>query len=553
METILDRIVEDPSVIDTFTAVDIAEARTAITDLTEQLEKSDADVPEDLAKDLTVFGETLTARETALAEAAEARKTRLTAVREAVGVKSEEDTEEADGDKEDTDTPEAEGDETPEAEVTEAEKVAEKVAEPVAASAEDRKNRLDAARAGIPTPTFTPDTGATITASTGAKQGQELNLNEFAKLMGDHHRTLGSNTQDARYTLGQLHTDWGRNVTASGEENAPVLKELWDEWYQPDAVVAALCAPGDITYDIVEVGSVNGILQIPTMNAPRGALTFYPTSSPLALGAPSGDGSDGIVYEWCSDEDNPKPVYEHTCPTATECELCAYSVQHQFDNFHGKFHPESVANILRQSAILSERRLNYLRIQAIIAFANTLDVTAHHEGGSGLIETVRVLASNAAAFRQQNALDRRTPVDVALPMWLPDALAVDAIARGSTVDYQSVVSKVEMTLGQFGIRTQWINDLAPITNDVDFPTTTEALMWGPGGPFELDGGDINVGTYRDSTLNAANQYATFFEYTRAWCTGGIPARHITGIFACANGAVGERVDIDCGSSSSEVG
>lgn len=537
MDTILDRIIADPTIIEAFTADEIAEAREAIATLATEIEAADADLDEALAADLTEFADKLTARETALTEAAEGRAGRLAGVREKLGVVAEEAEE----------TPEEETVETETAEVEEVEAVAASAETP-----EERRARFDRARASIPaaqaadTIDVTEDRGATIVASYGPRQGTDVTLEEFAALMAEQHRIVGS-ASEFRQPLGTLQSRQSHAVTASGDFTS-ALTDMWADWYAPDAVVAALCAPGDITYDIVEVGSVNGILRLPTMNAPRGALSFFPASSPLDL-ASTTTVADGLLYEWCSAEDNPKPQYTHDCPDAVDCTLCAYVIQHVFNNFHGKFHAESVANILRQSAILAERRLNYQRIAAVIAMSNTVSVTVHDEGGGALVQGVRALASNAAGFRQANALDRRTPVDVALPVWLPDAWAADAIARGSTVDYQSVVSKVEATLGQFGIRTQWVNDLDP-TNGVDFNATTDALMWGPGGPFELDGGDINVGTYRDSTLNAANQYATFFEYTRSWCSGGIPARHIEGIPACATGAVGDYETIECGSSSS---
>jgi hypothetical protein len=99
------------------------------------------------------------------------------------------------------------------------------------------------------------------------------------------------------------------------------------------------------------------------------------------------------------------------------------------------------------------------------------------------------------------------------------------------------------------LRPHWVNDLDPLTNVGSFNDTTEAYIFGPGSIFELRGQDLNLGEYRDSTLNNTNQFELFFEQTMAWCNYGGGVWHVDNLLACPTGGTGDRETISCTDAS----
>src|SRR5690606_2912540 len=108
--------------------------------------------------------------------------------------------------------------------------------------------------------------------------------------------------------------------------------------------------------------------------------------------------------------------------------------------------------------------------------------------------------------------------------------------------------KVRGVFGELNLRVQYVYDYQALA-DGFFPTTVDVLLMAPGTAVRLDGGTLDLGVVRDSTLNATNDYQTFVEEFVGWCFPGHEVREIEDIPICPNGSTGDRASLVCATSS----
>ena len=197
------------------------------------------------------------------------------------------------------------------------------------------------------------------------------------------------------------------------------------------------------------------------------------------------------------------------------------------------------------AVVAAARTLNAARIAFLLAndvAGNVTDTT-----GGGLNQLTTNLAGNANDYRTTYGMSRDAVLDVVLPAWVPDALLADAIARDSTTEYGDIRGKIDGLFNSLRLRPQWVYDLDDQT-DGDLENVATVIMYAPGTVIELDGGTLDLGVVRDSTLNASNNYQTFVEPFVGWCVPGHEIRTMS-IEVCPSGGTGARVSIACSNNS----
>lgn len=527
MDEILARIADDPDVIATFTADEVEQAKQALLEVADKAEGEALD-------DIAAVTELVTARETELAELAEQRAARLASIRESLGVADTEDV-------------------TEEAETVDEAEPVEPVeeAETVAASAQKRP-ALKAIAARAPKDEAPPAPAVTLTGKEGRREGKTYsNKIEFAADMIHAAKTSALRGKQAVASFDTLaQHKYVIQDPDSASEAMKVFEQVTRDAEQSNqpgvgALTAAggFCAPAEPRYEFFNIATQAGLLNLPTVGAARGAVT-YPVSPSLADFFP---GVSGIATEWTNDNDiNPsdpstKPVYTFVCPENVECEVIAWPTILQFGNFAARFYPEAVANATALAMVASARTVNAARIAAIEAAAVVL--APEDTGAGGLVQVITNLASAASDYRNRYGMAPTATLDVAAPSWVPDALVADAIARDSTVDYGDLRRRVLAALADLNLRVQWVYDLDDAGDNL-FPQSATFLLWAPGTIIELDGGTLDLGVVRDSTLNATNDYQTFVEPFVGWCFPGHEVISVT-IEVCPTGGTGARVTIPC--------
>ena len=538
MDELLRGLSENPDTIDSYTADQVAAARAAIRQFTADVRSGE------IVADAAALAEAqaLTARLTARDETLTAERAEFDAAIDALEASVAE-----------TETPEVvvevEADEVAVETVIDGDTVETPAdPEPEAVAASATPPTIGALAKRIPADRRPqPARPALVASAGGNRAGQRFDSREqFGQSMMDAWKGSGI----GRFTVASLDTRAERelSLTRDPDHNAQVLEEVARRASEQGNLVASggFCAPAEVTYGFFNIATRAGILGLPTVGAPRGALS-YPVSPSIA----DFIGENGIAGVWTNSTDiTPgeavKAVFTVDCPDFSECEVAAYPTILQFGNFGSKFYPENVANSTGLAMIAAERVINAAAIAALEGFAVASTIGTLAAGA--LANLSQVLAVQGADYRQTYGMDPEAPLDAIVPAWLPRALWADAIARDSTVEYGDIRRRVTAMFGELDLRPQPVYDYQPLASEF-FPATVDVMLMAPGTAVKLDAGTLDLGVVRDSTLNSTNDYQTFVEEFVGWCMPGHEIREVNDIDICPTGGTGDRVTIDCAVAS----
>jgi hypothetical protein len=331
-----------------------------------------------------------------------------------------------------------------------------------------------------------------------------------------------------------------------------MLKEIRaDAQTNPDtyALTASggFCAPAQPVYDFFSISEEAGMIQLPTVGAPRGRLT-YPVSTSYATIRANGGWEDAVAQQHSNADDEAgasKNSFAVACVSNTTCTIDAYPVILQFGNFQQRFYPEHVADALAESMRFNAHFVNATLIAAMVA-ASTAELGGD-PGGGALVNATHLIAFAAAKYRDNFRMSPTATLDLVSPAWVLDALAADLIARDSTNTFDNAKGRVASVLAGYGVNVQWVQDYQSIgdNDDAGWPDAADFLLYAPGTFIRLDEGRLDLGIVRDSTLNATNDFQIFTETFEAVCEIGHDAWNLQDIAICPTGAVGNRVGLTC--------
>jgi hypothetical protein len=274
----------------------------------------------------------------------------------------------------------------------------------------------------------------------------------------------------------------------------------------------------------------------------RPGSTSYITAAQDALGL---TGTAGQVAS------SLKPCLHVTCPAPQSYTIAAVTRCLEVGNFSARTYPEQVTAWLElvmsyQARLAETQLLNQLS-------SNSTQITQAQVLGASrdIIPTVIKMASY---YRQHNRMDPDAPLRWMGPAWLLDAMAADLI-RGSVYDadywYQArnaVKAAVIDALAVAGIAAEFYQDSGTGKGQyfnsgnaqsagaaTTFPSTAVHYLFAEGSFLYLDGGTLDLGIVRDSTLNAQNNYRIFAETFEILAYVGVESLEITSTIA-VNGA-----------------
>ena len=324
-----------------------------------------------------------------------------------------------------------------------------------------------------------------------------------------------------------------RTLDDSIEGNLRKLNALTST--QALAASGGVCAPTEVHYDLPIVGTAQRPVRdemMLRMGAGRGGVRLInpPTLTDVSAG----------VGVWTNTTDttpggNTKSFATVTCPSPTETFVEAIYRALRYGNFRANFFPEQIAAWAE------------LQMTAHARFAETRLLTAIGTGSKQLavgqiLGTARDLLTNldriVSRFRNYHRAPNTT-FRLGLPHWVKDQIRSD-IARQmpvGTVDETLALADAEIERwiavrnvnvtwfldGESGQLLQAQNDQAAVNG---WPSTVYAYIYPEGTWVFLDGGQLDLGLVRDSTLNSTNDVQTFFETFEASAFHGIESYRV---------------------------
>jgi hypothetical protein len=320
----------------------------------------------------------------------------------------------------------------------------------------------------------------------------------------------------------------------------------------PEAIVAAggLTAPVETSWDIFELGetSVRPVRDaLAVFGADRGGLRFLtpPVLSDL----------EGAVSLWTMQDDidaaspeGPNPV-KPCIRVAAGQEVTVYTdaipLCLTFGNLGARAYPELVQRHT-ELGMIQHARYSEIRLLTRIGALST-PVTAGAELGAARDIFVQ-LEQAASAYRSRYRLDPKAPLRVLFPEWFKNALRADLTKQlpgdGRDGTFNLAEAEINRWFATRNINVSWFLDgeTGQVFGEqtagalLKFPSTVIWYLFSEGTFVFLDGGTLDLGLVRDSTLNGTNDYKIFLETFEGVAKVGVESLRVTSNLAIKGSA-----------------
>ncbi len=304
----------------------------------------------------------------------------------------------------------------------------------------------------------------------------------------------------------------------------------------PEALVAAggHQAPFEVKYDIFGIGSAVRPVRdsLPRFQADRGGIRYI---TPPVLSSYA-----SAVGVWTAANDSaetPSPAAKLSLTVAAASETTvstdAVTLQLQFGNLLSRAYPELIARH-NELGLIQHAREAEGNLLAKIGAASTA-VTSTSVIGMGRDFLVQ-LGRAAAAYRSRHRLDADAPLRAIIPAWVKDAMAADltiAMPGDSTLN---AYAEIDAYIASRGIITTYALDSSSGASYFsaqsggamnEFPDTFVWYLFSEGSFLFLDGGTLDLGVIRDSTLVGTNDYKMFVETFENVALVGVESLQVT--------------------------
>lgn len=310
-------------------------------------------------------------------------------------------------------------------------------------------------------------------------------------------------------------------------ENFRILREV--QIGAPKALVASghACAQYAPSYEFFRLAEPQNPYEQATsvVQAPRGGINYIvpPSVAAAAAAIDISAQNRNFTAGFVQFSAGPKACITVSCPSTSSAEVSAVSQCVTFDNLNYKVFPEQVSAFLEDVAVqfTSTKEVFYLDY----VNSNSTAVTGNYcYGFSRSILHDWVVAT--VGYRKRHGMRSDATMVVAAPDWAREAVKLDMAMDGyQGLSYFDITdAALNAALSAHNIDAIWYNDnptsVTPnqkfngaqaVGGLNQFPTKVKAFIYAPGTFVRLDGGTLDVGLVRDSTLNRTNDLQLFME------------------------------------------
>ena len=332
------------------------------------------------------------------------------------------------------------------------------------------------------------------------------------------------------------------SVTTKFPEERTLTQDAESNWNKiqsvvgPEALVASggHQAPFETKYDIFGIGTAVRPVRdcLPRFQADRGGIRYI---VPPVLSS-YGD-AVGIWTAANDSAETPSPSAKLSLTVAAASETTvstdAVTLQLQFGNLLTRAYPELIARH-NELGLIQHAREAEGNILTNIGAASTA-VTSTSVVGLGRDFLVQI-GRAAAAYRARHRLEADAPLRAILPAWLKDAMAADLTLSAPGDSTLDAYGEIDAYIASRGVNACYALDVAGGTSAFsaqssgamnEFPDTFIWYLFAEGTFLFLDGGTMDLGIIRDSTLVGTNDYKMFVETFENVAKVGVESLKIT--------------------------
>lgn len=332
------------------------------------------------------------------------------------------------------------------------------------------------------------------------------------------------------------------SVSTQYSEDRMLTQDAESNWNKvqavvgPEALVAAggHQAPFEVKYDIFGLGSAVRPVRdsLPRFQADRGGIRYI--TPPVLSAYPSAVG----IWTAANDSaETPSPASKLsltvTAASETTVSTDAVTLQLQFGNLMSRAYPELIARH-NELGLIQHAREAEGNLLAKIAASSTA-VTSTSIIGFGRDFLVQI-GRAAAAYRARHRMDADAPLRAIIPNWVKDAMAADLALNMPGDSTLNPYAEIEGYIAARGVTSTFAMDTAGGAGAFstqnsgamnEFPDTCVWWLFAEGSFLFLDGGTLDLGIIRDSTLVGTNDYKMFVETFENAAFVGVESLQIT--------------------------
>lgn len=389
----------------------------------------------------------------------------------------------------------------------------------------------------------------------GITAGSPLpNMRAVAQAILDRKKGMGrtSGGDGEQFTVATFTTKFPeeRFLTANDVEGNRAKVEA----VKSEALVAAggSAAPLEVRYELFGLGDdarpVRDSLAV--FGADRGGIRYI---TPPVLGD-----LNGSVSLWTLQNDidaaNGVNVTKPSLRVIAGAEITVYTdaipLSLTFGNFGARAYPELVERHT-QLGMIQHARFAETRLLTRIGSLSTA-VTADKQLGAAKDILVQVEQA-AAGYRNRHRMDENAPLRAIFPAWFANAFRADLTKQipgnGEEDTLALAQAKITAWFGVRNINLTWTMDGeagqvlgAQAVGALNaFPSQVIWYLFAEGTFLFLDGGTLDLGLVRDSTLNATNDYKIFLETFEGVAKVGVESLRVTSNLAILGASSGTVV------------
>lgn len=398
-----------------------------------------------------------------------------------------------------------------------------------------------------------------IVAAAGSRSynsGAELpDFSAVAKLFAERRPSLGStrDTDGSRVLIASVvgKYDDSRQLDDDAAKNMEKINEV----ASPEAITASggICAPLTPYYQLTVYGDAHRPVRdsLPVFQATRGGIRFMPAPNITDLSGSvrrttTAQDAAGYTNQTPPGTTAPKPCLHVTCEAEQTCIIQAVSRCLTFGNMGARTYPEQVDAWLKLGMAEFARYTEIELLNAISAASTTLAAGQIYGSTYSLLEQVSLVTTS---FRARHRLSADRKLRVLMPFWASEIVRSDIAAQGpgdGLARYNISDSQISDWFSARGANVTFYQDNTtaagvPFTNPVaagglqSWPNRVEWFIFPEGSFLYLDGGSLDLGLVRDSTLNSQNDYQIFYEEFFGLCFIGLESFRVLSD-VCPNGS-----------------
>ena len=365
----------------------------------------------------------------------------------------------------------------------------------------------------------------------GYSAGSEVkDMNEVAGLMAKRlhgfRNVNGGNGE--QHIVASFSTSFPeeRTLTTDAESNWAKINAVTS----PEALVASggHAAPFEVKYDIFGIGTTARPVRdcLPKFQANRGGIRFV---TPPVLSSYA-----NAVGLWTNAVDtNPGTDVKLSLTVGAAAETTvatdAVTLQMQFGNLATRAYPELIARH-NELGLIQHAREAEQNLMTKIGAASTA-ITSTSLIGFGRDFLVQ-MGRAAAAYRSRHRLETDAPLRAIIPGWVKDAMAADLAIAMPGDNTLNAYAEIDGYAASRGVNLCTSLDATVFGSQsaaamLEFPDSFVWYLFAEGSFLFLDGGTLDLGIVRDSTLVGTNDYKMFVETFEGVAFVGVESLQIT--------------------------